>query len=73
MAEKDILEFVQSSKNITDTDLDDEKKMNATPASTSSEMRNIMKKALSRSLQSSGRARGRHVLSSSPVPTLQKG
>ncbi|GFT91218.1 uncharacterized protein TNCV_4044491 [Trichonephila clavipes] len=40
MADKNILEFVQSSKNIIDADSDDEK---AAPVSTSSEMRNIMK------------------------------
>uniref|UniRef100_A0A8C4SC05 HTH CENPB-type domain-containing protein n=1 Tax=Erpetoichthys calabaricus TaxID=27687 RepID=A0A8C4SC05_ERPCA len=41
---KDILEFVQSSKNIIDADSDDENEMNnAAPVPTSSEMRNIMK------------------------------
>ncbi|GFU63962.1 hypothetical protein TNCV_245401 [Trichonephila clavipes] len=41
---KDILEFIQSSKNIIDEDSDDESGMNdAAPVSTSSEMRNIMK------------------------------
>ncbi|GFX58918.1 hypothetical protein TNCV_806221 [Trichonephila clavipes] len=45
MAEKDILEFVQSSKTIIDTDSDNENEMtNANPVPTSSEMRNIMKK-----------------------------
>ncbi|GFY12964.1 DDE-1 domain-containing protein [Trichonephila clavipes] len=44
-ANKDILEFVQSSKNIIDTiDTDGEKEINnAAPVPTSSEMRNIMK------------------------------
>ncbi|GFW74607.1 DDE-1 domain-containing protein [Trichonephila clavipes] len=44
MADKNILEFVQSSKNITDADSDDENEMNnAAPVPTESEMRNIMK------------------------------
>ncbi|GFT87791.1 hypothetical protein TNCV_799071 [Trichonephila clavipes] len=44
MADKDILEFVQSSKNIIDTDSDDEsEKNNAAPVPTSSEMRITMK------------------------------
>ncbi|GFW49263.1 hypothetical protein TNCV_3057731 [Trichonephila clavipes] len=44
MADKDILEFVQSSKNIIDEDSDDENEMNnAIPVPTSSKMRNIMK------------------------------
>ncbi|GFT29662.1 hypothetical protein TNCV_4890881 [Trichonephila clavipes] len=44
MADKDILEFVQSSKNIIDTNYDDENEMNnAAPVPTSSEMRNVMK------------------------------
>ncbi|GFU73265.1 hypothetical protein TNCV_167481 [Trichonephila clavipes] len=44
MAEKDILEFVQSSKNIIDADSDEENEMNnATPVHTSSEMRSIIK------------------------------
>ncbi|GFT29595.1 uncharacterized protein TNCV_4890481 [Trichonephila clavipes] len=44
MADKDIMEFVQSSKNIIDTDTDDENEMNkAAPAPTSSEMRKNMK------------------------------
>ncbi|GFU21736.1 DDE-1 domain-containing protein [Trichonephila clavipes] len=44
MAYKDILEFVQSSKNITDADFDDEKEVNkAAPVPTPSRMRNIMK------------------------------
>uniref|UniRef100_A0A8C4RRF5 Tigger transposable element-derived protein 4 n=1 Tax=Erpetoichthys calabaricus TaxID=27687 RepID=A0A8C4RRF5_ERPCA len=48
MADKDILEFVQSSKNIIDADSDDENEMNnAAPVPTSSEMRNIMKSMLS--------------------------
>ncbi|GFV73013.1 putative DD41D transposase [Trichonephila clavipes] len=41
MADKDILEFVQSSKNIFDADSDNENEMNnAAPVPTSSEMRN---------------------------------
>ncbi|GFV42399.1 hypothetical protein TNCV_4311291 [Trichonephila clavipes] len=44
MAEKDILEFVQSSKNIIDEDSDGENEMtNATPVPTSSEKRYSMK------------------------------
>ncbi|GFV73932.1 uncharacterized protein TNCV_2641961 [Trichonephila clavipes] len=44
MAGKDILQFVQSSKNFIDVDSDDESEMNnAAPVPTSSEMRNIMK------------------------------
>ncbi|GFX14853.1 hypothetical protein TNCV_1485951 [Trichonephila clavipes] len=44
MAVKDILECVQSSKNIIDADSDDENVMsNASPVPTSSEMRNVMK------------------------------
>ncbi|GFU07261.1 hypothetical protein TNCV_2655871 [Trichonephila clavipes] len=44
MAEKEILEFVQSSKNI-DADSDDKKEMyNAAPVPTSSVMRNIVKR-----------------------------
>ncbi|GFV61315.1 uncharacterized protein TNCV_4103731 [Trichonephila clavipes] len=44
MADKDILEFVQSSKNIIDADSDDELEMNnAVPVPISSEMRNVMK------------------------------
>ncbi|GFS78542.1 hypothetical protein TNCV_3147811 [Trichonephila clavipes] len=47
MADKDILKFVQSSKNIIDRDSDDEIGVNnATPVPTSSEMRNIMKMTL---------------------------
>ncbi|GFT02376.1 hypothetical protein TNCV_4625151 [Trichonephila clavipes] len=43
MGYKDILEFVQSSKNIIDADSDDEnERNNATQDSMSSEMRNIM-------------------------------
>ncbi|GFU57139.1 uncharacterized protein TNCV_1780022 [Trichonephila clavipes] len=42
MADKDILEFAQSSKNIIDLDFDDENEM-ISPVYTSSEMRNIMK------------------------------
>ncbi|GFX30674.1 hypothetical protein TNCV_4861981 [Trichonephila clavipes] len=43
-ANKDILEFVQSSKSIIDADSDKEYEMNnAAPVSTSSEKRNIMK------------------------------
>ncbi|GFS76248.1 hypothetical protein TNCV_4667901 [Trichonephila clavipes] len=41
---KDILEFVQCSKNITEADSEDENEMNnAAPVPTSSEMRNVMK------------------------------
>ncbi|GFW97698.1 hypothetical protein TNCV_1424621 [Trichonephila clavipes] len=48
MEDKDILEFVQSSKNIIDADPDDENEMNnAAPASTSSEMRSIMENVCS--------------------------
>ncbi|GFX38795.1 hypothetical protein TNCV_4748651 [Trichonephila clavipes] len=44
MADKDILEFVQSSKNIIDADSSDENEMkNAASDHTSYEMRNIMK------------------------------
>ncbi|KFM70311.1 hypothetical protein X975_18700, partial [Stegodyphus mimosarum] len=44
MADKDILEFVQSSKNIIDADSNDENEMNnAGPVPTSSEMKNVMK------------------------------
>ncbi|GFX77715.1 hypothetical protein TNCV_1106321 [Trichonephila clavipes] len=44
MADKDILELVQSSKNITDEDSDDENEMNnAALIATSSEMRSILK------------------------------
>ncbi|GFV46073.1 hypothetical protein TNCV_1256311 [Trichonephila clavipes] len=44
MADKDILEFVQSSKNIIGTDSNEENEMNnAAPVYTSSEMRNIIK------------------------------
>ncbi|GFY36495.1 transposon Ty3-I Gag-Pol polyprotein [Trichonephila clavipes] len=44
MADKDILEFVQNSKNIIDADSDDENKMNnAALVPTSSAMRNIIK------------------------------
>ncbi|GFU75773.1 hypothetical protein TNCV_1652331 [Trichonephila clavipes] len=44
MADKDILKFVQSLKNITDADSDDENEMNnAALVPISSEMRNIMK------------------------------
>ncbi|GFV48349.1 uncharacterized protein TNCV_2479141 [Trichonephila clavipes] len=44
MTEKDILEFVQSSKNIMNADSSDENEMtNAAPVSTSSEMRNNIK------------------------------
>ncbi|GFT12689.1 hypothetical protein TNCV_5094551 [Trichonephila clavipes] len=43
-ADKDIFEFVQSSKNIIDADSKDENEMNdETPVPTSSEMRNITK------------------------------
>ncbi|GFV35129.1 hypothetical protein TNCV_292441 [Trichonephila clavipes] len=43
-ADKDILEFVQSSKNTIYADFDEEKEKNdADPVSTSSEMRNIRK------------------------------
>ncbi|GFS89485.1 hypothetical protein TNCV_1809891 [Trichonephila clavipes] len=44
MADKHILDFVQSLKNIIDGDSDDENEMTTTaPVSTPSEMRNIMK------------------------------
>ncbi|GFY12966.1 hypothetical protein TNCV_665321 [Trichonephila clavipes] len=44
IADKDILKFVQCSKNVIDADYDDENEMNnAAPVPTSSEMRNIMK------------------------------
>ncbi|GFT32604.1 hypothetical protein TNCV_3145521 [Trichonephila clavipes] len=44
MADKDILEFVQSSKNIIDADSDSENEMNKTaPVLMSSERRKIMK------------------------------
>ncbi|GFW20555.1 hypothetical protein TNCV_1047801 [Trichonephila clavipes] len=44
MANKDILEFVQCSKNIIEADSDDKNELNnATPVPTSSELRNIMK------------------------------
>ncbi|GFW36612.1 hypothetical protein TNCV_1956121 [Trichonephila clavipes] len=44
IAYKDILEFVQSSKNIIDADSGDENEMNnAAPVLTSSGLRNIMK------------------------------
>ncbi|GFV14070.1 uncharacterized protein TNCV_525461 [Trichonephila clavipes] len=44
-ADKDILELVQSSKNIIDADSDDENGMsNAAPVHMSSEMRNIIKR-----------------------------
>ncbi|GFV97075.1 hypothetical protein TNCV_3526611 [Trichonephila clavipes] len=47
MADKDISEFAQSSKIITDEDSDDENEMNnAAPVSTSYEMRNIMRNRL---------------------------
>ncbi|GFW79223.1 hypothetical protein TNCV_2476301 [Trichonephila clavipes] len=45
MAGKDIFEFVHSSKNIMDSDSDDEKEIyNAAPVPASSEIRNIMKR-----------------------------
>ncbi|GFW08588.1 HTH_38 domain-containing protein [Trichonephila clavipes] len=45
MVEKSILELVQSSKNIIDADSDDKNEMNNTASfSTSSEMRNVMKR-----------------------------
>ncbi|GFX35164.1 hypothetical protein TNCV_2331041 [Trichonephila clavipes] len=45
MVDKDILKFVQSSKNIIDADSEDEFEVNnAAPVLTSSEIRNIMKK-----------------------------
>ncbi|GFW20035.1 hypothetical protein TNCV_867411 [Trichonephila clavipes] len=48
MAEKDIVEFDKSSKNIIDANSDVENQMNnAAPVPTSSEMRNIMKSMLS--------------------------
>ncbi|GFV95535.1 hypothetical protein TNCV_4575361 [Trichonephila clavipes] len=44
MADRDILEFVQSSKNIINADSGDENEMNnAVHVPTSSELRNIMK------------------------------
>ncbi|GFW34071.1 hypothetical protein TNCV_287551 [Trichonephila clavipes] len=44
MADKGILEFVQSSKNITETDSDDENGINnAAPVPTSSEMKSVLK------------------------------
>ncbi|GFV03490.1 hypothetical protein TNCV_5060311 [Trichonephila clavipes] len=44
MADKDILEFIQSSKNIVDVDSDDENEMNnSADVPMSSEMRNIVK------------------------------
>ncbi|GFV29981.1 hypothetical protein TNCV_3100581 [Trichonephila clavipes] len=44
IVDRDILEFLQSSTNIIDTDSDEENEMkNAALAITSSEMRNIMK------------------------------
>ncbi|GFW45154.1 hypothetical protein TNCV_716561 [Trichonephila clavipes] len=44
MADKDILEFVQSSKNSIDTDFENETAMiNIAPDPTSYEMENIMK------------------------------
>ncbi|GFU46995.1 hypothetical protein TNCV_813671 [Trichonephila clavipes] len=44
MADKYILEFLESSKNIIDSDSGDENEMNnAAPVPTSSEMRNVMK------------------------------
>ncbi|GFV55784.1 hypothetical protein TNCV_1509251 [Trichonephila clavipes] len=46
MADKDFLEFDLSSKNIIDTDSEDEnEKSNAAPVPTSSEMRSMMKRA----------------------------
>ncbi|GFW79277.1 hypothetical protein TNCV_2476841 [Trichonephila clavipes] len=45
MAGKDIFEFVHSSKNIMDSDSDDEKETyNPAPVPASSEIRNIMKR-----------------------------
>ncbi|GFU09673.1 hypothetical protein TNCV_5027181 [Trichonephila clavipes] len=47
MADKDSLEFVQSSKNIIDADYDDEHEMhNVGPVPTSSKMRNITRSYL---------------------------
>ncbi|GFW63871.1 hypothetical protein TNCV_3744751 [Trichonephila clavipes] len=43
VTDKDILEFVQSSKNIIDVESDDENKMNNASPVTSSKMRSIMK------------------------------
>ncbi|GFS79553.1 hypothetical protein TNCV_2370571 [Trichonephila clavipes] len=44
MTDKDVLEFVRSSKNIIDADSDDQNEMNdVAPDPTSSEMRNIRK------------------------------
>ncbi|GFY23941.1 uncharacterized protein TNCV_4896221 [Trichonephila clavipes] len=71
MTDKDILEFVQSSKNIIEADFDDENGLsNAAPVPTSSEMRNFMKK-LQRGCGSpvvKVSNHGRHVMSSIPVP-----
>ncbi|GFY11333.1 hypothetical protein TNCV_4473161 [Trichonephila clavipes] len=54
MPNKDIFEFVQSSKNIIDADSDDENEMNyAAHVPTSSEMRNIMKKLAERGPEAS--------------------
>ncbi|GFV37035.1 hypothetical protein TNCV_2381821 [Trichonephila clavipes] len=48
MADKDILEFIQSSKGIIDADYDDEKEINnAVPVPTSSGMKNTMKNIFS--------------------------
>ncbi|GFU88662.1 hypothetical protein TNCV_4443391 [Trichonephila clavipes] len=45
MADKDILEFDQSSENTADADSDDENgKNNAAPVPTSSEIKNVMKR-----------------------------
>ncbi|GFV52909.1 hypothetical protein TNCV_2875771 [Trichonephila clavipes] len=47
MTVKDILEFVQSSKNIIDANSDNENEMNnSAPVPMSSKMRNIMKKEM---------------------------
>ncbi|GFY30601.1 hypothetical protein TNCV_3117631 [Trichonephila clavipes] len=60
MADKDILEFVQNSKNIIDADSDDENEMiNAAPVPTSFEMRNVMRKrVLQKSTPKVGGGRG---------------
>ncbi|GFU77232.1 hypothetical protein TNCV_4126091 [Trichonephila clavipes] len=49
MGDKDILKFVQSSKNITDADADKENEINnVAPVPTSPEMRIVMKSARKR-------------------------
>ncbi|GFW20196.1 hypothetical protein TNCV_1855201 [Trichonephila clavipes] len=50
MADNDILEFIQSSKNIIEADPENEKEMcNAGPVPKSSEPRNVMKRTRMRS------------------------